>query len=191
MKKYSLPALAIISLLISFGLGYMLASLEPADKPVVPGKNQVVIGAESDIQLIDDQTKIIYEQEYLRCNHLLISSFPDQSKLLGKTLDELKLQLKPEHGYTLLLEDNTLTIHQKIEDWCPAEKEKCRLKEYQGYLAVYKGPDWDSDILLRVSGIKIESLPEQVAEDIRQGNYEFDTEEALNDALENLDEYIQ
>ncbi len=191
MKKYGLAVIALGSLLISFGLGYMLASFEPVNKPAVPGQNKPVIGVEQEKNIVDEDTKIIFEQEYLRCSHLVISSFPGQDKLLGKDIEELRQEFSAEKGYTLTMNGNTLTIRQKIEDWCPTEKEKCRLKEYQGRLAVYKGPDPNSDTLLRVTSIRIEMLPSQIADDIKQGNYEFDSEAALNDALENLDEYIQ
>ncbi len=191
MKKYGLAGIALGSLLISFGLGYMLASFEPVNKPAVPGQNKPVLGVEQEKNIVEEDTEIIFEQEYLRCHHLVISSFPNQDKLRGKSLNELKQEYSAEKGYTLTMANNTLTIRQEIEDWCPAEKEKCRLKEYQGRLAVYKGPDLSSDTLLRVTEIKIEMLPSGIADDIKQGNYEFDNEAALNDALENLDEYIQ
>ncbi len=191
MNKYGLAVIALGSLLISFGLGYMLASLEPANKPAVPGQNKPVIGVEQEKNFVNEDSEIIFEQEYQRCHHVVISSFPDQNKLLGKSIHELKQEFSVAKGYTLTMDENTLTIRQKVEDWCPADKEKCRLKEYQGRLAVYQGPDPNNDTLLRVTKIKIEMLPTAIAVDIRQGDYEFASERALNDALENLDEYIQ
>ncbi|KUG04132.1 hypothetical protein ASZ90_018494 [hydrocarbon metagenome] len=191
MNKYGLAVIALGGLMISFGLGYMLACSEPVNKPGVPGQNQSVLGIDQKKDIVNEDTKIIFEQEFLRCNHLVISSFPNQDKLLGKDIDKLRQEFSEVKGYALTMDGNTLTIRHKIEDWCPAEKEKCRLKEYQGRLAVFQGPDPNSDTLLRVTEIKIEMLPPQIAEDIKQGNYEFENEAALNDALENLDEYIQ
>ncbi|NLO20849.1 MAG: hypothetical protein GX119_02460 [Syntrophomonadaceae bacterium] len=188
MKKHGLVIMVLGALLISFGLGYMAASIEPVNKPV-PGGDKALIGMETEKRVIDEQSTIKLEQEYLRCKHLLVSDFPDRNRLLGKSLEEISQLLTIDNGYTLAMEGNTLTIHQRIEDWCPEDKEKCRLKEYQGRLAVYQGPDAQNDILLRVTNIEIESLPVTIAEDIKKGRYEFDSEEALNDALENLDEY--
>lgn len=65
-----------------------------------------------------------------------------------------------------------------------------RLKEYQGRVAIYQGPDSSNDKLLRVTNLPMASLPEDIQEKIRQGSYEFTSEEALNDALENFDEYL-
>ncbi len=188
MKKYGLAVIVLGSLMISFGLGYMLASSEPVNKPGVPGQNQAVLGVEQKNDIVDEDTRIIFEQEYLRCGHLVISEFPDQDRLLGKSIDELRQELTTTKGYTVNLDGNTLTIRQKVEDWCPTEKEKCRLKEYQGRLAVYQGP---SDTLVRVTNIRIEALPSQIVEDMKKGVYEFDNEAELNDVLENLDEYIR
>lgn len=188
MKRHGLVIIALGALMISFGLGYMLASSQPVHKPV-PGQNKAVIGMETEKTVIDEQSQIKLEQEYLRCHHLIKSSFPDRNRLLGKSLEEISQLLTIDNGYTLAMEGNTLIIHQRIEDWCPEDKEKCRLKEYQGRVAVYQGPDAEHDILLRVTEIEMESLPASIAEDIKQGSYVFDSEDALNDALENLDEY--
>ena len=70
------------------------------------------------------------------------------------------------------------------------DKEKCRLKEYKGRIAVYQGPHHEEDVLMRVTEIRIDSLPDQVKQSLKNGEYEFDNMERLNDALENLDEYL-
>jgi hypothetical protein len=188
MRKYGLYIIMLAALMISFGLGYMLAPTQPVNKPV-PGQNKTLMGAKTEKQVIDGKSQIKLEQEYLLCQHLLVSDYPDRDRLLGKTLEEISQLFNIDNAYTVTMEGNTLTIHQSIEDWCPEDKQKCRIKEYQGFLAVYQGPDADHDILLRVTRIKIDSLPASIAEDIKQGRYEFDSQEALNDALENLDEY--
>ena len=36
-----------------------------------------------------------------------------------------------EHGYVIRSEGNTITLRQTVNDWCPEEYEKTRLKEYQ------------------------------------------------------------
>ena len=65
-----------------------------------------------------------------------------------------------------------------------------RLKEYHGRVAIYQGPDPDNDKLLRVTNLPVDALPKEVQDKIRTGSYEFTSEEALNDALENFDEYL-
>ena len=46
------------------------------------------------------------------------------------------------------------------------------------------------DLLLWVSKIRIDKLPQHVQQAVRDGKYEFRNQEELNDALENLDEYL-
>ena len=133
---------------------------------------------------------IVMEKEYLRCGHTLRSDCDNQDDLTGKTLDEIKTLYPAKEGFQVSLQNNVLIIRSRVNDWCPRDKEKCRLKEYQGMLAVYQGPDAENDFLLRVTEIKMNSLPETVQSSIRALKYEFETEEALNDALENLDEYL-
>ena len=81
-------------------------------------------------------------------------------------------------------------IHQSLDDWSPADKSKLRLKEYRGMIAVYQGPDAENDRLLRITAIRFSTLPKQIQQSISAGKYEFKDEQALNDALENMDEYM-
>jgi len=89
-----------------------------------------------------------------------------------------------------ILTNGTLVIRQAIDDWTPEDKQKCRLKEYQGMVAIYIGPDAEHDILMKVTAIRFDSLPVSIKEAIRNGEYEFQNEAEVNDALENLDEYF-
>ncbi|HEX3012524.1 MAG TPA: hypothetical protein VHQ70_10965 [Syntrophomonadaceae bacterium] len=133
---------------------------------------------------------IVLEREYLRCGHTIISAYDGKKSLKGKTLAEVRQLFSAEEGYKVNIKNDTLVIHEKVNDWCPNDKQRCRLKEYHGMVAVYQGPKADADSLLRVTGIKMSSLPAAVQNAVRNGQYEFETQEALNDALENLDEYL-
>jgi len=105
-------------------------------------------------------------------------------------LSELKNVFRSSDGYQLTLQDETLTIRHRLDDWCPKDKNMYRLKEYQGRVAIYQGPDPDNDKLLRVTDLPVSAFPQEIQDKIRAGSYEFTSEEALNDALENLDEYL-
>lgn len=180
-------SLIVLALSAGFGLGYGWASFN------VNGNSEEkkpVVGIEQKREIIKEATPIIYEKEYKLCRHVIIEDFPDKGKLVGKTLQDLRKIYKSENGYSVSLLDGTLTLRQAVEDWCPQDKEKCRLKEYQGRVAVYKGPDTKNDVLVKVTGIKIEILPASIQEKIKNGAYEFENEQVLNDALENLDEFL-
>ncbi len=189
MRKQASGLLSITVLVVCFGLGFLIANLynnftssDIQQKPVVDIKEKR--------DIVTEDTQIVYEQKYLQCNHSIISEFKDKEILEGKTLDQLKKIFTPANGFNLELENNTLIIKQDIDDWCPEDKNKCRLKEYQGFVAVYKGPDQNNDVLEKVTSIHMNSLPAELQEKIRQGEWEFKDSQALNDALENLDEYL-
>jgi hypothetical protein len=133
---------------------------------------------------------IVLERKYLRCGHTIISAYDGGKDLRGKTLSEIKTLFKYQDGYTVSFDNDRLIIRETVDEWCPRDKERCRLKEYKGMLAVYQGPEPENDTLLRVTSIKMSALPAAVQTGVREGKYEFETEEALNDALENLDEYL-
>lgn len=189
MNTRRMGLLTIVMLVVSFALGYIIASgykyISLKDLPQKP-----VVNVKQNQDMIKAGTQIVYEKEYTRCHHVVISNFTNQQQLVGKTLKELQSQYTPENGFRLTLYDEALVIRQKIDDWCPADKKKCRLKEFNGMVAIYVGPDSKNDSLKRVTGIKFASLPQNLQKSILEGKYEFDNEQDLNDALENLDEYL-
>jgi hypothetical protein len=179
----------VVMLVVSFGIGYSLSNIyEYISLKNIQQKPVVEVKEDSD--LIKEDTQIVFEKEYTRCGHLVISEFDDKKNLIGKTVKELKQQYTAENGFKITLYKEALVIHETVDDWCARDKEKCRLKDYQGMVAIYMGPDDKNDHLLRVTNIKMDSLPIDLKKMIKDGKYEFDNEQALNDALENLDEYL-
>jgi len=181
--------LMVLVLLTGFGIGMGITFLWNHYNP----GNQVqkpVINAQENTYTINKDSQVIFEQEFTRCKHIVISEYNQPEKIIGKTRSELFNVFRPSDGYQISFQDDTLTIRQKIDDWCPEDKNIYRLKEYQGRVAIYQGPDPDHDKLLRVTNLPVSALPQEIQEQIRAGSYEFTSEEALNDALENLDEYL-
>lgn len=139
---------------------------------------------------INASTPVLFEKEYLLSKQREIARCEFKSELLGKTLAEIKETYTEANGFLVTYSGGELLIRQEINDYSPADKKKCRLKEYEGMVAVYQGPTPQDDFLLRVTNIKFKSLPARIQEAILAGHYEFKTESELNDALENLDEYL-
>jgi hypothetical protein len=139
---------------------------------------------------ITAQTPVIFEQEYLKCGHKVVSSFPERENLNGKTVSEIQAVYTSAQSYQVSWNIDSLVIKQSLDDWCSEDRNKLRLKDYQGQVAVFQGADAQSDILLRVTGIATSSLPPEVQQAIREGTMEFKNQDELNDALENLDEYL-
>lgn len=190
MKQRLIPGILLIFLMLSLALGAFLANIySNLEMKMAESKEKAVVqNVEANLIKYDDA--IILEQLFSKCGHVIIAPFKDRQDLTGKSLSEIKQQYTLQNGYQISYDQNTLVIHQKIDDWCSVDKEKCRLKVYKGRLAIYKGPNIEQDVLMRVTEIKIESLPVNIREAIENGEYEFENIERLNDALENLDEYL-
>jgi hypothetical protein len=151
-----------------------------------PANTDIATGS----QLINNDTNIIYEREYLRSQVVVISGFGDKQAIINHGIEEIRNIYTSEQGYTIYFQDNNLIIHQKIDDWTPEDKQKFRLKEYKGHLAVYQGPDAENDVMIRITSLQFSKMPADIQAAISAGKYEFKSEEELNDALENLDEYL-
>lgn len=187
MRQAGIVYVVVGMLLLGMGLGFTIDRMQPFNK--LWGERKPFPNVQAVQGRVDNNTLIIYEKYYEKCQHVIISEFLHGADLIGKTEDEIRLCYNEQNGFQVTVRDNTVTLRQVIPGWCPKEHERVRIKEYQGHLAIYKGPDTDNDELQRVTRIKVDSLPRDILEQIRSGQYEFENEAILNDALENLDEY--
>ncbi|MEN6390580.1 MAG: hypothetical protein ABFD04_09180 [Syntrophomonas sp.] len=187
-KRFSkglLVLFIVVSTVVGAGLGQAynrFSNKSHLQKPVVGV-------TEPDIT-ITAQTPVVFEQEFLKCGHKVVSSFPGREKLNGKTITEIQLIYTSAQSYQVSWNVDTLVIKQSLDDWCGEDRSKLRLKDYQGRVAVFQGADPQSDVLLKVTGIVTSSLPPEVQRSVREGTMEFKSQDELNDALENLDEYV-
>ncbi len=171
--------------ILGMGIGKLFTRLDDITQQQKP-----VINAAEKEALIQPDTQVIFEQLYENCQHTVISSFPDREQINGKGIKELQGAYSQANGYSMEWMNDTFVIRQIINDWCPQDKGKLRLKEYQNRVAVFQGPDAAHDVLLEVTSINMTALPDEVRKNIREGSMEFISREELNDALENLDEYL-
>lgn len=179
----SLIALFIIAAtVLGAGLGqiYKKATLQGEQKPVINVSPDIV----------SPETQVVFEQYYLKCGHTIISAFPQRESLNGKTINQIQEMYNSASSYQVQGDLNTLLFKHSLDDWCPHDKAKLRLKEYQGQVAVYQGPEAASDALIKVTRIPLSVLPPEVQRQVKEASMEFYTQEELNDALENLDEYF-
>jgi hypothetical protein len=139
--------------------------------------------------VVTEQTEIYFTQVFLRSEVTVVSALPGAKALLGKKRAEVEALYPQEEGYAVSFDGAALMIRQDVDDWVPQDKLKYRLKAYEDHLAVYQGPDSDHDVLIRVTGIVFSRLPEALRREVLSGRYEFTAPEALNDVLENLDEF--
>lgn len=181
--------MVVTVLLVSFFSGWGISSLWERYNAGKTDQKPVTV-SRTDYETINKDSQIVYEQKFIRCGHVVISEFPEKDKLFGQTLPELQRVYNRSNGFQLSMQGTALVIRQEVDDWCPQDKNMYRLKEYQGRVAIYQGPDADNDALLRVTNLQIDLLPEEVQQKIRAGSYQFISDQELNDVLENFDEYL-
>lgn len=189
ISKQRIGVYLIIILVTSFTMGYGLAYLVQTQN-IWPGSKKPAVHITEPIPRITPNTPIVFKKEYILSARVLESEFTGKDNIIGMSLAEVQEKYSPANGFTVSWQDKTLLILQKINDWSPQDKGKTRLKKYREMVAVYRGPDSQNDTLWRVTVIRFYTLPLQMQKDIEEGKYEFKDEQALNDALENMDEYI-
>lgn len=176
-----LGMMMIAGVLCGFILSGVYNDVSKEKKPVVEISHKT--------KTVTPNTPIVYEREYTKCGHTVISSFEHSKDLEGKDLASIRRKYSPDQGYLINWKGDTLLIKQQIDGFCPQDKGSYRLKEYQGMVAVYRGVE-EEEVLERVTVIRMDLLPAAIQKDIRAGKFEFGDKNALNDALENLDEYL-
>lgn len=183
---FLLPTLILSFCIVYFGSSMLFPARtdNALQKPVIRSEEK------SAHSIVDENTAIVFEQEYRICGHKIISEFKQREQINGKNLDEIRKIYSEKNGFRIFFDEDTLIIKQIIYGICPEEEESYRLKDYQGFVGIYMGLDRENDHLLRVTLIQIKSLPPSIQQAIREGKYEFKSEEELYDSLENLDEFL-
>jgi uncharacterized protein YcgL (UPF0745 family) len=187
MSKRIQGVILLGALLLSFGLGFGLAqhyrSVDNLSHKPVPAESRQEM-------VVNQDTPVVLEKVFTECGHVVTGELENRKNLVGKTLEEIRQQYPYKEGYLAWFnEDKSLVIHQRVEGWCPEDDSKCHLGVYKDHVAVYRGPAGYNEEILRITRIKIDSLPTEVREEVRTGKMEFTNETTLNDALESLDEY--
>ncbi len=186
MKTRGMVILLVVG--VSFALGLMASTWYER----IEGFNrQPIMKTDSrELAYVTPDTPIILEKAYARCRHIVTSGYEDQEKIVGKTLGQILKDFPYSDGYLIWFsEDGALVIHQRIEDWCPEDQGRVHLGLYKGNVAVFRGPGGIDEELLRITGIRGETLPERLRKDLEAGVLEYNGEEEANFVLENLDEY--
>jgi len=177
--------IAVIIIFAGIVTGYIfnndINKISTEKKPIIETVDQA--------KLVNPNTHIDYQIEYLKCGHKVASSFNRASELVGKDLEDIRRSYGIKDGYRISWQGQSLVIYQQVNDYCPADKNRYRLKEYKGMVAIYRGTE-EEEVLERVTEIPMDLLPASVQEDIRNGKFEFQDRATLNDALENFDEFL-
>lgn len=189
MNKQRTGVILLLILLLTFLVGYGLAYVVQ-NKDILTHSKKPAMNISNVERKVQKNTPVIFEKEYQYSAKVIASEFPYKEEINGKNLTEIRRTYSSANGFSVYWQGDALLVHQHVNDWSPGDKNRLRLREYKGMVAVYQGPDKEHDKLLRVTAIRFNTLPLQIQQAIRQGQYEFKDEQALNDALENMDEYI-
>lgn len=155
---------------------------------------------------VSSETIMMKYKEYLCGDMEKISEETAPAELRGLDRKKIIEKFPGDQGYVVsFTEPKYLTLTSKSDEFCPIHRTYRHLGLYNGLVAVYEGPLGVDKKVLRAENIPMETLDpdlriklEQVmdfhkqarsaAEQLR-GEFEFTSEEALNAALENLDEH--
>ncbi|MDK2820174.1 MAG: hypothetical protein PWP31_139 [Clostridia bacterium] len=94
-----------------------------------------------------------------------------------------KKELKKEHN------DKTINQDEVEKSKSQENTSKRHLAVKDGYIVIYEGPNGSQGKLLTVTDYKIDSLPVDWQNRIKNGQAEFNSENELLEALDSLDEY--
>ncbi|MDD4239661.1 MAG: hypothetical protein PHT62_14095 [Desulfotomaculaceae bacterium] len=125
--------------------------------------------------------------------------------LRGFSRKELVAKFAPGRWRVTFHDPKSLILTEQSEQLCSIHKNYQHLGLFQGRMAIYEGPLGYNEKIVRVESIAAADLPNDLQIKLQQamdfqklsgsaaamlrGDLEFTTEEALNAALENIDEH--
>ncbi len=151
---------------------------------------------------------LIFEEIRYTCGDTATTRIPTTSDLIGMEFAALVSEYPSEEGWSIDdTKENTLILARIEDRVCLYHRDYRHLGISDGFLAVYEGPlGCNHKVLLR-ENIEVENLPPELQNELVMANdyenqtqdtqgllkslYEFETEEKLNMALENFDEFQQ
>ncbi|NLI14152.1 hypothetical protein [Pelotomaculum propionicicum] len=196
--------LAVLVFAISVAAGYIWGSRQiimPQSKPA-----DVYHAAPNFFNpRVGEETVLIKDKEYLCGDLEKLSEEKVPAELLGLDRKALAEKFPASEGWVVnFANPGFLTLTMKSAEFCPLHRQFRHIGLYQGLVAVYEGPVGFNGKVLRVENIPVEALSpayrimlEQVMDINKQSHsatemlrreLEFSTDDALNAALDNLDE---
>lgn len=182
-----------------WGAGFLVP---PVRKPAAVARSEMFN------HRVTEDTIIFKDIEYLCGDIEKISEEKAPGELWGLDKNALYEKFPALDGWSVNFTDpKFLTLTVKPDEFCPVHRSYRHFGLYQEMLAVFEGPLGFDGRLLRVESIPLDALDPgfrlkleqagdinrldyQTAEKLRE-DLEFATEEALNAALDNLDEHSQ
>ena len=149
---------------------------------------------------------ILTRERLFACKDVEVSEQgPVPEELRGLSRKDLVERFSPEGLEVTFNDPKSLILTARSDQLCSKHKSYRHLGLFQDWLAIYEGPLGYNEKIIRVESIPAADLPGELqvklqqamdfqkqagaAADKLRGELEFETEEALNAALENIDEH--
>ena len=130
------------------------------------------------------QTEVKKQIYYTACSHLEVETITGDPSFCDKNFDALE----KEGWYVFWAENGQVIAFRESPFLCNADSAKSYLAIHQGRLALFKGPLGSSKTPVEYINIDLKKLPENWQKQLSDGGIEFDNDDALLSALENMDE---
>jgi hypothetical protein len=101
---------------------------------------------------------------------------------------DLMRQYPPQQGWKVSRDGGEVIFTRTVDGLSPADQGKSHLGEKGGYLAVIRGPAGVNGGLIRVTTIRLSSLPDEYRQQAQEGTLDLPDEISLLQILESLDE---
>ncbi len=177
-SKTTIFLLSLLAIMLVFVFVQIYSGNEKEDFQEYPTSQQ-------ESNYITEDTPIRQEIYYNACGHLITTDQTGSSQLINQTFNQLY-----DKGWEVFWGENgTAVLFKEESSLCPADQDKCFIADYNGQVAIFKGPLGSAHEPTEISGIATGRLAPEIKEQLLKGGIEFNNMEELLIALENLDEY--
>lgn len=132
-------------------------------------------------------TRVITSTVYSLCKHKVENGANLPNKKNYNTLDLLSIY-PANQGWTPSFAGGEVILAHMVNGLCPVCQNKSHLGEKGGFLAVIRGPAGVNGGIIRVTTMRLSSLPADYQKQAQQGMLDLPDEVALLQILDSLDE---
>ncbi|MDR2712447.1 MAG: hypothetical protein LBB91_04970 [Clostridiales bacterium] len=178
--KKMILLLGSLCLLLVLGTAWEIMRLGkiPVEDPASPA-------GQSNAYFVSEQTMVREEIYYTNCRHLESRLLINDSAFANKSFEELELE-----GWNVFwAEGGQAVAFKEVAQLCSADENKLHIGEYNGRIAIFSGPAGSEGRLIEELGVPLENLYPEWQAKLAEGGIDFENQEDLLAALDNLDEF--
>jgi len=168
-KKNYRPLLLLLLIVIGIGIYYLWQEQVVARRPFPEGM------------------KVLIKTEYTLCGHREQTE-KTATDLKVSNLRDLRAQFLPQSGWQSYYQGEEVVVSRTSEDLCKDCSVLTHLGEKGGFVAVIRGPAGVDGGIVRVTKIRVGSLPAELRKEAEKGMLDIPDEETLMHILDSLQE---